>query len=315
MCDGEFSDERTHREKFAMCALFVELWVYWDWDKKNHAYGVALDMKAYPLENFIWLGGLTRYLLAVKEGRKIHGEGFILNNIQSFLDFLDKLGLKTTRVASDELISMRDLLQAYPPKDGINAEHAEELRRIIEFVEHTLRAESATLRAYVLTEEKMDVARLVDRPDSFFGNKAYAKLPLVAQYDIVEAGKCIAFERPTAAAFHLLRATEDTLRKYFSVFFKKKKIENLTWGQLIMELRKKKRKPKPEKTLLDHLDNIRNNFRNPTDHPDMIYGIDEAQDLFALVVDVLKRLTNVLSQTQPRIDLKGLGGLRRFLPS
>lgn len=54
------------------------------------------------------------------------------------------------------------------------------------------------------------------------------------------------------------------------------------------------RNPKPNKALLDHLDNIRKNFRNPTNHPEMVYGMDEVQTLFALVVDVLDRMAREL---------------------
>jgi hypothetical protein len=51
-----------------------------------------------------------------------------------------------------------------------------------------------------------------------------------------------------------------------------------------------RRSKPPPQTLLDHLDHIRHNFRNPTQHPEAIYDIDEAQDLFNLTTDALVRL-------------------------
>jgi hypothetical protein len=68
---------------------------------------------------------------------------------------------------------------------------------------------------------------------------------------------------------------------------------------MISRLRKKTRKPKPNKILLDHLDNIRSNFRNPTDHPEMTYGIDEVQDLFSIVTDSLNRIAVELPVAPP----------------
>jgi len=41
----------------------------------------------------------------------------------------------------------------------------------------------------------------------------------------------------------------------------------------------------------DHLDHIRRSFRNPTQHPDKIYDIQEAQDLFGLCVDAVNRMS------------------------
>jgi hypothetical protein len=64
------------------------------------------------------------------------------------------------------------------------------------------------------------------------------------------------------------------------------------WGPMIEHL--KKRRNAPQKTLIDHLDHIRINFRNPTQHPDAIYDIDQAQDLLAVSIDVVNRMVQEL---------------------
>jgi hypothetical protein len=48
-------------------------------------------------------------------------------------------------------------------------------------------------------------------------------------------------------------------------------------------------------TLYNNLDNIRLSFRNPTQHPEMIYNLDEVQDLWALCVEVINRMINIIS--------------------
>lgn len=50
----------------------------------------------------------------------------------------------------------------------------------------------------------------------------------------------------------------------------------------------------PQKELLDNLDNIRVSFRNPTQHPEKRYDIDEAQDLFNLCIEVVNRMAKDL---------------------
>jgi len=42
------------------------------------------------------------------------------------------------------------------------------------------------------------------------------------------------------------------------------------------------------------LDNIRRSFRNPTQHPDKIYDIQEVQDLFGLCIDAINRMITLL---------------------
>jgi hypothetical protein len=39
---------------------------------------------------------------------------------------------------------------------------------------------------------------------------------------------------------------------------------------------------------------IRTNYRNPTQHPEAIYTIDTAQDLFGVCIDVLGKMASEL---------------------
>lgn len=118
--------------------------------------------------------------------------------------------------------------------------------------------------------------------------KVFNKLPEIAIKDFDEAGKCIAFERSTAAAFHLLRATESVLRNYYLSIVKRNRVSPLNWGPMLKSLRS--RKKRPDDVLLDHLDGIRRNFRNPTQHPEKVYDINEAQDLLGICIDVVNRM-------------------------
>lgn len=64
----------------------------------------------------------------------------------------------------------------------------------------------------------------------------------------------------------------------------------LNWGVLTEDLAK--RRKKPSETILKNLDYIRDNFRNPTAHPEVRYDIEEAQSLFNLCVDIISRMIN-----------------------
>ena len=123
---------------------------------------------------------------------------------------------------------------------------------------------------------------------TLFPGGVFDKLPELTRYDFAEAGKCVAFERPTAAAFHLLRGTEGALRDFYLATVKRKRLNVLLWKPMLDQMAARS-KP-PPRPLLDHLDHIRANFRNPTQHPEARYDIDEAEDLFGLCVDAATRL-------------------------
>jgi hypothetical protein len=121
----------------------------------------------------------------------------------------------------------------------------------------------------------------------------FSFLPEITQYDLNEAGKCIAFERPTAAAFHLLRGIEAVLRLFYCTLIRTRRVPTLVWGAMTQDL-KQRTKTKRYTTLYNNLDNIRYSFRNPTQHPDAIYNIHEAQDLCPLCFEVITRMVRVL---------------------
>src|SRR5712692_3802367 len=154
----------------------------------------------------------------------------------------------------------------------------------------TLFAEAENRMTYVVTEKRLQVTKLLNAVAELFAPNVFEKLPDVAKYDFSEAGKCTAFERSTGAASHLLRGTEATLREFYSRIVKRERVNPLLWGPMVEGLRR--RRTPPPRVLLDNLDNIRHNFRNPTQHPEKIYDIQEVQDLFGLCVEVVNRMVN-----------------------
>jgi hypothetical protein len=155
-------------------------------------------------------------------------------------------------------------------------------------IDATLDAELQLRHAYIVTPKRLQMDHLLKTPKALFREGVFPKLPLICQFDFQEACKCIAFALPTAAAFHCMRGVEGVLRRLYCGVVRRDRIEPLLWHSMVMHLRKRRSTiPKP---LLDNLDNIRSNFRNPTSHPDARFDIDEAQDLFSLAVDVVNRV-------------------------
>lgn len=132
-----------------------------------------------------------------------------------------------------------------------------------------------------------DLKKLVEEEThSFFTKKNYWKqLSKVAKHDLDEGCLCLAFERPTAAAFLIMRATEDVLRHLYESKTQKSLQGFIDWGPLT-----KKLQAEISPLLKDNLDHLRNNFRNPVAHPDKIYTQKEAERLLHNAINVIEQM-------------------------
>lgn len=183
-----------------------------------------------------------------------------------------------------------DALDADAPLGDVCIKVAERFRAL----ETVLFAEAVTKQLYVLPTRRFNSDVLLSDPSKLLKPGAFSKLEDIAKGDLGSAGKCILFGEATAAAFHLLRATESVLTSYYHHHRKQKRLQKPMWGPMTDQLRAKKSN-KPPKTLLDTLDMIRNSYRNPTQHPTATYEIDGAQDLMGVCLDAIGKMTDELN--------------------
>ncbi len=245
------------------------------------------------IHHYYWFGTCSRYLQDALVGHPIRTKagGGIRHNIDAFFRYLDELDLVVTRRVSRELSEFADAL---PDDEGatLSQEQSVRLMEIMGHVRRTLDAEIKGFEAYIVTPKRIDVSKLLNDTPSLLAPGVHSKLPEIAQFDLAEAGKCIAFERPTAAAFHILRGTEAVLVAFYEAIVRQKRVDRM-WGPIVSDLKKRK-KARPYEVLLNNLDNIRLSFRNPTQHPERIYDIHEVQDLWALCIDAINRMARAL---------------------
>ena len=254
-------------------------------------------MQYQSLYGFYWFGTCLRYLQDANEHMLLHGEGTegrIIYNIEQLFQYLEQLKLNVTaRLAHGKLDDLLTELKAKPHGTALSAAEANRLRESITLLRETLECEIEGTGAYTPTPKRLDLPRLLSDVSSLFAPNVFNSLPAIAQFDFAEAGKCIAFERSTAAAFHILRGTEDVLRFYYNRMVRHGRIASLMWGPIVADLRKRNL-TKQFETLNNHLDNIRVSFRNPTQHPEATYDIHEVQDLWSVCVDVVNRMLRIL---------------------
>jgi len=246
-------------------------------------------MQSVPVFRFWQFGTNVRYLQDAREGFGIHGRGAVLTNIETLFKRLEELELRVTVRAAKPLRDIEQELKGTAADAKLTSAQASKLSKTISDLRQTMEAELKGINAYTISPKRLDVDKLLDDVSSLFAPDVFSSLTTVAQYDLSEAAKCVAFERPTAAAFHLMRATEETLRRYYCHFVRRDRLNPMLWYPMVQALQKHRR-AKTNEALHRNLDNIRLSFRNPTQHPDKVYDIQEAQDLFGLCVDVINRM-------------------------
>ena len=244
------------------------------------------------ITELISLGAQQWYLERnIATGFNIFGEKYVLSSIDIFLEILKSLGLMVTLRASRDLVIIREEFAKCAADSKLSADQATRLKKVMEVLRPTLWAESQGTIAYIISERRIPIELLMEDVGGLFGKDVFKSLPTLAQQDFSEAAKCLAFERPTAAAFHMLRATESVLRYFYCEKVKRRRA-NPMWGPMIQSMRQFPKRF--SETLLNHLDHIRDGFRNPTAHPEKVYDLDEAQDLLSICVDVSNRMVQDL---------------------
>jgi hypothetical protein len=224
-------------------------------------------MKSQRIDGYIVFGTQLRYLMDAGEGWSAHPDDMILDNIQRFIQNLDRFEMPVTARAARRLGTFADTLRGHPKDYRLTDADAAELSEIMSELRPTLYAEAEGNIAYVVSDKRYDVKKLLSDFGALLAPGVFARLPEIARTDLQEAGMCIAFTRPTAAAFHLLRATEAVLRQYYCGVVRQGRIARpWMWGPMMDDMRG--RRHAPDATLTHNLDGLRQHFRNPTQHPE-----------------------------------------------
>lgn len=148
--------------------------------------------------------------------------------------------------------------------------------------ETILISELQSISSYIVTRKAwFDTEAMVEAGKVFFSKDLEAKVPGAIK-DLEQAMRCIAFEVPTAAGFHLHRANEAVLRAYWDhVTDGAKRPKENNMGVYLAALDKL---DKGNKSVRAHLQSIKDFHRNPLMHPEQSLGtVDEAIDLMAAI--------------------------------
>jgi len=155
----------------------------------------------------------------------------------------------------------------------------------LEMFEAEFARECRRLNVFTVTRKGIyDLRELIEHPEQKFSQSIIALLPDKTIKDLRQAGRALAFEMPTACAFHICRAAESVIIAYCQALTGKPwPHKQRDWGKYILELENHSAPPQ----ITSRLKEIKNMDRNPYTHPEKTATIEEAPILFELCTGVM----------------------------
>lgn len=225
-------------------------------------------------DRFMWRGrgGFHSHIMTLFEFQTKH---LIGNDI--FDKTFECLKAEFQKIPRDEL-----------EKDIINIEKNKErifnLVKIIEEFEQQITDYYALNTLFQFTNITFNSDILFSKIEDVFEEATWTFIPDNAKFDITEGGKALLFNLPTSASFMFLRALEDCIRKICNNVTREKQ---RTFGQALVEIEKNVAKFDIEQRdferQINFLKYIKDEFRNPSAHPDKTFTQKEAEQLFQVI--------------------------------
>ncbi|HWE87769.1 MAG TPA: hypothetical protein VG267_22690 [Terracidiphilus sp.] len=235
------------------------------------------DMERFSASTFqqivtglIFLISRIEHLSEMAGGEDVEAGDLAVKFVPMVVEFrseCEKLKLRTSMAYADEFISLADGMTSKGLVLGLRQ-----------------------LESVIRNEMKSHLFFWVDNPSFYkqrqpFGARVAVWFPEL-EYDITEAGNCIAFDRGTASVFHLMRVMEVGVQR-FGTRLGVPLANELNW-QTILDLVNpaiKVMKAKHQETIAisqvaSHLYNVKVTWRNPTMHPTSKYTPEEAKDVY-----------------------------------
>jgi len=168
----------------------------------------------------------------------------------------------------------------------------------------TFRRELSTINCYFINPDRV---KYLGEKEGLFGARVSEKYP-TAEYDIQEAAKCLALQRPTACVMHLMRVLETGLQ---SLADELGVPAQDNWNtvlnhvdRLLPEISAKRFGPGDEQWFSEagaHFRLLKNGFRNHVMHIHEKYNDEQAENIFNHTKAYMQHLATRLQDTFARM--------------
>lgn len=162
------------------------------------------------------------------------------------------------------------------------------LERLVKDFEDEFEHDARELNIFSLSDiGTHSTTKLIDKAHRNLPAETVERLSAEVLGDIDEAGRCLGFDRPTAAGFHILRAVEPLIVQYYNKLTNNAvPIRSRNWGNYARQLRTHQGDIK----IVGMIDHIREFYRNPIMHPEETLTSDQALSLFHTCLSAIVQL-------------------------
>lgn len=191
--------------------------------------------------------------------------------------------LKEKLIASSDGSVLLDWMDAYHITSALTS------------FEAVLQAELALLPLYVVGQKAgYDTPTLIESGAACFPDDLLYKVPEAMQ-DLNQGTKCVAFELNTAAGFHLHRATESVVRRYWDIV--SHGADRPSRGNLGDYFNQMKQNNFGDEVVRGALEHLVKFHRNPLIHPEQ--NLESSHDAIALMNSVHNAIVQMLKVIPP----------------
>ena len=217
--------------------------------------------------------------------------------LRTFIDENSHISLPLSKAAAQALInSITATMDGFfsPPGKGVDWDKKldeGQVKTIIgkrtEF-ETIFEHESRDIDVYAVTPKGIySTPALIERAENALPADVKSRLSAETVYDIQQAGRCLAFNIPTAAGFHILKAVEGMIRAYhLKLTGKHIAAKSRNWGAYIRDLSNHGADTK----VTAYLSHIKDFYRNPIVHPEVTLTAEQSLSLFSAAVSAVVQL-------------------------
>jgi len=173
-------------------------------------------------------------------------------------------------------------------EDRVDAHEMSTILTLMEKFEHALAADLNRAPTYVAgTYGIYSTYDLAENAEKVFSENLRQFIPTASQNEFKNAGRALAFGMGTAAAMHMLRAIEITLRLYYESFTgavsaKGERNYSIFLKKLSIMADEDDKQPRPDKRVVQMLAQIKDHYRTPLLTPEAIISAEEATQLFGI---------------------------------
>lgn len=254
-------------------------------------------MQKVDLYEMLEFGKNLETVIAIPDGAPKTPHAFTLWSARIKIDAMSGGGSPLLKSSKRAAVALSDAITRVIPKDfakfiGMDLTGNFDwdlagVKQAVTTLESVLRNDMPDIASYVVSQKGIfRTDDLIANAENHLSAKVRASLPEQACDDIRAAGKCLAYELPTACAFHLWRAVETVVVHYYRQLSGKTLREggvSQNWGAYIKALQD----ANAEKKITEFLDHIRSEYRNPQTHPDEKVSVEEAQGLLSVALSVI----------------------------